>query len=225
VPKGKGKGRSQGVDLNILPENMRQAGMEVTAPSLAALDVTFWLLVVLAFLLLIPLYQVWVQAQADLGQGQAALRLMDAEVQRRKVLPAEAEKLRATLTQTVQLSWGLEVDYQSLVLGKAVWADNLEAVRTAIPQAIELASLTQKGSQISLIGSGDAQATVLLFATNLKKSPRFASVTVQSLIEPPPPTPTSAVPPTPAPRATPTKPPGPVRTTFTILLELRKGGP
>jgi Tfp pilus assembly protein PilN len=213
------------VDLNILPENMRQAGMEVTAPSLAALDVTFWLLVVLAFLLLIPLYQVWVQAQADLGQGQAALRLMDAEVQRRKVLPAEAEKLRATLTQTVQLSWGLEVDYQSLVLGKAVWADNLEAVRTAIPQAIELASLTQKGSQISLIGSGDAQATVLLFATDLKKSPLFAGVTVQSLIEPPPPTPTSAVPPTRAPRATPTKPPGPVRTTFTILLELRKGGP
>lgn len=220
-----GRRRSQGVDLNVMPEHMRQASLEVTAPTLASLGATYWLLVVLAVLLLIPLYQVQARAESESAQGQAALRLMDAELQRRKALPAEADKLRATIAQTADLSWGLEVDYQTLVLGKALWADNVEAVRTAIPQAIELASLTQKGNQVSLVGSGDTQSTVLLFATNLKKSPRFANVTVQSMVEPPPPTPTPLVPPTPAPRATPAKAPGPVRTTFTILLELRKGGP
>ena len=190
MPQDNAKRRPSGVDLNILPASLRRPQLELTMPSLAGLSVTFWLLVILAALILVYFFQFQAKAQGELAQKQAVQRTLDAEVQRRKALPAEVDKLQAALTQTVQLSWGLEDDYQTLVAGKAFWAGVLESILGSRPPGIELTNIAQRGNQVLLNGVGETQASVTVFANNLKKTARFASVTVQSLTEQPPPPPT-----------------------------------
>ena len=148
MPNGSGTGPYRGVDINILPEWMRRPRLELTAPAAGSLGPTYWLLAILAGLLLVPFYQFAGRAQADLEQKQVAQRVIDAEIQRRKSLPGELDSLRATLTQTLQLSSALELDYQNLVVGQVYWAEILDSIKRASPAGVEITDIAQKGSQV-----------------------------------------------------------------------------
>lgn len=205
MPTETSRKRSQGVDINILPPAMRRPRLEITAPALDRTDRAFWLMAILAALLLVYFYQILAQTQTEVVSQQVSMRILDAELQRRKTLPAELERLQATLTQTLQLSRALDEDYQVLVLGQIFWAEVLENVRGATPPGVEITDILNKGNQVVISGKSDTQNTVTLFAANLKKQPRFSNATVQSLAERPTavPTPTPVPTSTPAPTSTP----------------------
>ena len=220
MPKESARRRVRGVDLNILPEQLRRPKLELTAPSLAGAGLTYWLMALLAALLLVYLYQFLGRTQVEMDQKRLAQRVVDAEIARRKALPAEAEKLRTALTQTQQLSFALDEDYQMLVIGQIFWAQVLENIQAATPPGVEVNGVVQRGNQVVVSGFSDVQNNVTLFAANLKKQPRFASAVVQSLSEKPTPLPTETPLPTatriptatPAPTATPVPPPSPTPT-------------
>lgn len=224
MPRDSIRRRTRGVDLNILPEAMRRPKMELTAPSLAGSGLTFWLTALLAALLLVYFYQFLGRTQVELDQKRVAQRVVDAEIARRRALPAEAEKLRTTLSQTQQLSIALDEDFQMLVMGQIFWAQVLENIQAATPPGVEVSGVVQKGNQVVISGFSDIQNNVTQFAANLKKQPRFASAAVQSLSEKPTPQPTETPLPTatpvptatPAPTATPVPPPAPTATTVPV---------
>jgi Tfp pilus assembly protein PilN len=199
MPKESARRRVRGVDLNILPEGMRRPKMELSAPSLAGAGLTFWLMALLAALLLVYFFQVLGRTQLELEQKQVAQRVVDAEIARRRALPAEVEKARTAISQTQQLSLALDDDYQKLVMGQIFWAQVLENVQAATPPGVDVTGVVQKGNQVVVSGFSDIQNNVTLFAANLKRQPRFSSATVQSLAEKPTPAPTE----TPLPTATP----------------------
>ena len=85
----------------------------------------------------------------------------------------------------------------------------MRAIEEAIPDGVDLTSLSQTERQITLAGTASDHAKVQILKANLENSGFFSSVTIQSVVAlpTPTPTPTSTPAPTPTPTATPTPTP------------------
>jgi Tfp pilus assembly protein PilN len=185
------------IDLNILPEKYRRRRLRLAS-------VLPWLLALAAILLLLPNYQRFAQANAQIAVLEADLVRVQEALSARNPAGAEAEQLKATLDQVLARVDEIEGAYEAVAPQQMAWTGALRAIEEAIPEGVGLTSLSQTDRQITLAGTASDHAKVQILKANLENSGFFSSVTTQSVVALPAPTPTPTSTPAPTPTPTPT---------------------
>lgn len=190
------------IDLNILPEKYRRRRVRVAS-------LLPWLLALAAMLVLVPNYQRFAQANAQIAVLEGDLVGVQEALSARNPAGVEAEELRATLDQVLARIDEIEGAYEAVAPQQMAWTGALRAIEEAIPEGVGLTSLSQTGRQITLAGTASDHTKVQVLKASLENSGLFSSVTIQSVVAlpTPTPTPTSTPAPTPTPTATPTPTP------------------
>lgn len=190
------------IDLNILPEKYRRRRLRLAS-------VLPWLLALAAILVLVPNYQRFAQANAQIAVLEADLVRVQEALSARNPAGVEAEELRATLDEVLARIDEIEGAYEAVAPQQMAWTEALRAIEEAIPEGVGLTSLSQTGRQITLAGTASDHIKVHMLKANLWNSGFFSSVTIQSVVAlpTPTPTPTSTPLPTPTPTTTPTPTP------------------
>jgi Tfp pilus assembly protein PilN len=196
---------SEPIDLNLLPEKYGRRRLRLAS-------VLPWLLAVAVILVLAPNYQRLTQANTQIAILEADLVGVQEALSARNPVGVEAEELRATLDQVLARIDEIEGAYEAVAPQQVVWAGVLRAIEEAIPEGVDLTSLSQTDRQITLAGTASDHTKVQILKANLENSGFFSSVTIQSVVALPTPTPTPTSTPAPTPTPTPTSTPVPIPT-------------
>lgn len=193
------------IDLNILPEKYRRRRLRLAS-------VLPWLLAVAVILVLVPNYQRLTQANAQIAILEANLATVQEALSIRNPAGVEVKQLKATLDEALARIDEIEGAYEAVAPEQTAWAGTLRAIEEAIPEGVDLTSLSQTDRQITLAGTASDQNKVQVLKANLENSGFFSTVTIQSMMALPTPTPTPTTTPAPTPTPMPTSTPVPTPT-------------
>jgi len=186
------EGNLHPINLNILPPVYQ-------LPRRTMVQVAAMPGVLLAFALLLPLYQFTTGTVRGTGQAQEQLQRLQQQLQVRRISERRIDELSKTLEAQMARKAELQLRLNSLGEGRKSFSRSLSvAARDALPPGAHLISTNfsrkervVKGkplgydTMLSLSGEAPDSATVFQFSNNLKASNRFRQVWVESIVQKP----------------------------------------
>ena len=158
------------IDINILPPRYR--------PRTRHGGLVFLLVLALG-LALLPLYQVKVKGDAELGQIEERLKQVNKEMGGARQAGGEVKVLEDAITQATALSEAIERDYSGITDGDQGFVAALRSCFVALPPGAYLMSASEAGGQLILKGEAESTAIVIHYASILREG--FPKVRLASL--------------------------------------------
>ncbi len=160
------------IDINLLPEEVRPKPL---------IDTRTFGLIVLVLILAFACVYVFIMksdTQSDTAAIKENIVTMKQEISR---LSTNAEAVQ--LTKSVQDLTAAKKNYETFVAQKTLWGDALEGVYGLRPVGVDIATITQSGSALTIVGTADSYTEVSSFARALHNDARFTLTGLPTIVD------------------------------------------
>jgi len=131
--------------------------------------------------LIAPFVILEMDASSQIDSLEDTLSLRNAELSELYGKKAEAVALEAQIDAADNKLNRMEQDYQTFREELVLWSEIIDEIDDLLPGAITLSSITQSGSEITLVGSTVDIKTVNNYALELEESDYFSSATIKAV--------------------------------------------
>jgi len=157
-PKSQEQGGYSSPDINLLPQTYRP-----WRPSVR--QVQAFCAIIVAVILLFPLYQVTSGAMAETANLEARYTIINTELQRRQIEITNREPLQKAVNE-----------YRTIINMGSGFAEDVRVINSEAEQlAIEVKSIDHEGEQIKVTCEADSYTAFRDYITALEESGRFAT--------------------------------------------------
>lgn len=169
--------RPKKIDLNLLPP-------EYLPRKLPKLSIALVILIVVAACLPFPIVLLKADVDAQCAPLETRLAGLEDEYGRLLSLSIEARELQDQIDAAESKLATMDQDYETFQDNLVLWSEIIAEIEDALPgKKVTLTSITQKGSEITLVGTATRVDYVWDYATALKESEYFSGVTPTSIVD------------------------------------------
>jgi Tfp pilus assembly protein PilN len=162
------------IDLDLLPSEYKPS-------KLLRLNFILVLAAIVLAGLIAPFVILEVNASSQIDSLEDTLSLRNAELNELYTEQAEAVALEAQIDAADNKLNSMEQDYQTFLQELVLWSEIIDEIDDLLPGSITLSSITQSGSEITLVGSTGDIETLNDYALELEESDYFSSATIKAV--------------------------------------------
>lgn len=162
------------IDLDLLPP-------EHKPPKTLRLNFILVLAAIVLAGLIAPFVILEMNASSRIDSLEDTLSLRNAELSELYGKQAEAVALQTQIDAADNKLNSMEQDYQTFREDLVLWSEIIDEIDDLLPGAITLSSITQSGSEITLVGSTGDIETLNDYALELEESDYFSSATIKAV--------------------------------------------
>ena len=162
------------IDLDLLPP-------EHKPPKTLRLNFILVLAAIVLAGLIAPFVILEMNASSRIDSLEDRLSLRNAELSGLYGKQAEATALQAKIDAADNKLNSMEQDYQTFREDLVLWSEIIDEIDDLLPGGITLSSITQSGSEITLVGSTGDIETLNDYALELEESDYFSSATIKAV--------------------------------------------
>jgi len=123
-----------------------------------------------------------INSDSQIGPLETKLAELDVELQGLYAIKAEADALQKQIDAAENTLNRMDQDYQTFLQGVVLWSEIIEEIDDILPgRRVTLTSITQSGSEVTLVGNAEEKEYVYDYALDLKESEYFSSATIESV--------------------------------------------
>ena len=171
--------RFRDINLNILSAKLRKAR---TRP-VPGRYILFGAALIIAIGLLLPIYDIKSQNDAEIAHLQAELGRVREELNRARLIIEEAKQAQDTIAEMASEVEILKQEHRDIVSTKGDFTNNLKLVTEALPSQAHFTSIEMETDQITVRGETDSPFTVVSYAMALETQGGFSEVRITEIDE------------------------------------------
>jgi Tfp pilus assembly protein PilN len=170
-----GRGNYPSIDINILPDRYRPRRLSWRAARPWALAAAFLLLAVPSWRLNLTTTGIERAADQRLTDVRTALRAYTPLAEEKSALEAQIEEANRQAAE-------IEAAHASVSIQTERWSDLLREILNIVPAGVELTTLDQGGSEVTIVGLADNHDLPMTLSDALISTGSFETVTVNSIV-------------------------------------------
>lgn len=167
--------RPKKIDLNLLPP-------KYLPRKLPKLSIALVILIVVAACLPFPIVLLKADVDAQCAPLETRLAGLEDEYGRLLSLSIEARELQDQIDAAESKLVTMDQDYETFQDGLVLWSEIIAEIDDTLLRDVTLTSITQKGSEVTLVGTATRDDYVHDYATALEEREYFSGVTPTSIV-------------------------------------------